>query len=209
MSSTELEVSSSPTFDKMNMIQEAGKLSLKGYSNKDISEVLNITAKTAKSYVDEYIAILKKIGEDNPYFLEEIQFNTIKSLEEMNEISKEAWETVEIATNEGMVTARIQALKLALDVGVKKANLHQLMGGTNSDGDYIARMQKAESVNILLSKVIRDVVAECEVCRTKSRDMLREAFAMMEQEGTGFDSADEAAEHLDFEDAEVVDAGTE
>lgn len=199
------ELDTTPTFDKFKAIQEAGKLHLKGYSNIDIGEVLGLSTKVVKGYVAEYVGILKQLGEENPYFLEEIQFNTLKALDEMNEISKEAWETVEIATQAGMVGARIQALKLALDVGTKKANLHQLMGGTNSDGDYIARMQKAESVNILLSKVIRDVISDCEECRYKARGMLREAFALMEQsEEEGFDSAEHAAEHLDFEDAEVV-----
>jgi hypothetical protein len=202
MTSTEIAVTT--TYDKFKAIQEAGKLHIKGYSNVDIGEVLQIDTRTAKSYVQEYLDIVKQVGEDNPYFLEEIQFNTLKALDEMNEISKEAWETVEIATEAGMVGSRIQALKLALDVGVKKANLHQLMGGTNSDGEYIARMQKAENVNLLLSKIIRDVISDCEVCRTKARGMLKEAFAMMEEPDEGFSSAEDAADHLNFEDAEVV-----
>jgi hypothetical protein len=201
---TSIEVAAPTTYDKFKAIQEAGKLHIKGYTNVDIGEVLQIDTRTAKAYVQEYLDIVKQVGEDNPYFLEEIQFNTLKALDEMNEISKEAWETVEIATEAGMVGSRIQALKLALDVGVKKANLHQLMGGTNSDGEYIARMQKAENVNLLLSKIIRDVISECESCRTKARGMLKEAFAMMEESGEGFSSAEDAADHLNFEDAEVV-----
>jgi hypothetical protein len=99
-----------------------------------------------------------------------VQQNTIKFLAELDELSKEAWETVTIATENEMVTARIQALKLALEVTTKKAQLHQLMsGGKTADGDYIARMNKAESVNQLLSDILRDVVSDCPRCSEQAR----------------------------------------
>lgn len=202
MASTDIEVSE--TYDKMKKIQEVGVLHLKGYNNSDIAELLDLDTRVVKRFISEYLGILKAIGDDNPYFLEDLQYNTLKFLSEFNELSKEAWETVEIATREGMLGIRLQALKLAGDMATKKANLHQLMtGASSSDGEYIARMQKAESVNGILSKVLRDVVSDCEVCRPKARQLLREAFAMMESEG--FESAEEAADSLDFENGEVVD----
>jgi len=102
-----------------------------------------------------------------------------------------------------MVSARNQALKLCLDIATKKAQLHQLMGTAKTDGEYIARMQKAETVNQIISKVIRDIVANCEECKEKARPMLREAFSMMNDEG--FESPKQAEESLDFEDAEIID----
>lgn len=193
----------SPTYDKIKKIEEVGKLHVKGYSNSDIAEYLSIRPATVKVYVNEYLAILRKTSEENPFFLEEVQYNTLKALEGMNEVSKEAWETVEIATENGMVSARIQALKLAGDMEDKKAKLLKLMGGNGPDGEYLARMQKAESVNILLSQVIKEVIADCEHCRMKARARLQEAFAMMESEG--FDDPQQAADHLDFEEAEIVE----
>lgn len=190
-------------FDKARRVEKVGLLHLKGYSNADIGELEGLSQPTVRDYISQYKGFLENQAEHDPYFLEKVQFNTIKALAEFDEISKEAWETVEIATREGMVSGRNQALKLCLDIATKKAQLHQLMGGTKTDGEYIARMQKAETVNQIISKVIRDVIADCDSCRDKARPMLREAFSMMSAEG--FSSPEEASESLDFEDADVVE----
>jgi len=190
-------------FDKARKVEQVGLLHLKGYSSSDIAELESISAPTVREYISQYKIFLENQAEEDPYFLEKVQFNTIKALAEFDEISKEAWETVEIATREGMVSARNQALKLCLDIATKKAQLHQLMGTAKTDGEYIARMQKAETVNQIISKVIRDIVANCEECKEKARPMLREAFSMMNDEG--FESPKQAEESLDFEDAEIID----
>jgi predicted transcriptional regulator len=190
-------------FDKAKKVEQVGLLHLKGYSSSDIAELESISAPTVREYISQYKIFLENQAEEDPYFLEKVQFNTIKALAEFDEISKEAWETVEIATREGMVSARNQALKLCLDIATKKAQLHQLMGTAKTDGEYIARMQKAETVNQIISKVIRDIVANCEDCKEKARPMLREAFSMMND--GGFESPKEAEESLDFEDAEIID----
>jgi len=146
---------------------------------------------------------LEHMAENDPYFLENLQYNTLKALAEFDEISKEAWESVELATREGMITARNQALKLAMEVATKKAQLHQLMGGKQTDSDYIARMQKAETVNQLISQVVRDVIADCEHCREKAAPMLKEAFRLMDDQEEFMDG-EQAANSVDFVDAEVV-----
>jgi len=190
-------------FDKAKKVEEVGLLHLKGYSNSDIGELQGISQPTVRDYIFQYKNHLEVLAENDPYFLEKVQLNTIKALAEFDEISKEAWETVEIATREGMVSARNQALKLCLDIATKKAQLHQLMGTAKTDGEYIARMQKAETVNQIISKVIKDVIADCESCKGRARPMLREAFSMME--GDSFATAEDAGDHLDFEEGEVVE----
>jgi predicted transcriptional regulator len=200
--STELEQTES-IFDKAKKVEQVGLLHLKGYSNSDIGDLESISQPTVRDYISQYKSYLEDRAEDDPYFLEKVQFNTIKALAEFDEISKESWETVEIATREGMVSARNQALKLCLDIATKKAQLHQLMGGTKTDGEYIARMQKAETVNQMISKVIRDVIADCEECRTKARPMLREAFSMMDDDE--FITPEQASDSLDFEEGDVIE----
>lgn len=196
------EIEKSETiFDKAKKVEQVGLLHLKGYSIADISELEQISPNTVREYVSQYKIYLEHRAEDDPYFLEKVQFNTIKALAEFDEISKEAWESVEIATREGMVSGRNQALKLCLDIATKKAQLHQLMGGTKTDGEYIARMQKAETVNQIISKVIKDIIADCDVCKPKAKAALREAFAMMNSEDGDF----EAEEDDGIEDAEVID----
>jgi predicted DNA-binding protein YlxM (UPF0122 family) len=189
-------------FDKANKVEQVGLLHLKGYSLSEIAELEQLSPNTVQTYIGQYKTYLETRAEDDPYFLEKVQYNTVKALAEFDEISKESWESVEIATREGMVSARNQALKLCLDIATKKAQLHQLMGGTKTDGEYIARMQKAETVNQIISKVIKDIVADCEVCKPKARVMLREAFAMMNEED--FDPTGDKDDD-DIEDAEIVE----
>ena len=134
-------------------IEDVGILHIKGYSNGEIGNLLTLTRSQVKEYIEQYRHILQRQADDDPYFLEKIQFNTLKALQEFDQIGKEAWETVSIATDHGMIAARIQALKLASDIAGKKAQLHKLIGAsTSTDNDYIARMQKAENVNQILSK---------------------------------------------------------
>ena len=155
MSNTEL--SKTKTFvDKIKDVEEVGLLHVKGYSKNEIATLMSLSVNEVKEYIQEYKLILNRSAEDDPYFLERVQFNTLKALQEFDELSKEAWETINIATDHGMVAARIQAIKLAGEIATKKAQLHKLMGaGNQADTEYIQRMQKAENVNQILSKILK------------------------------------------------------
>jgi predicted transcriptional regulator/bacterioferritin-associated ferredoxin len=203
----EVEEYQDTILDRAQVVEQVGLYKLKGYRISEISELTGVSQNTVREYISQYERWIEKQVEDDPYFLEKVQHNTLRAMNELDEISKEAWETVEIATREGMVSARNQALKLCLDVSTKKAQLFQLMGGGNkSDSEYIARMQRAETVNQLISNVIRDVISECPKCRDLAKPMLREAFAMMEVDNReGFATPKEAEDHLDFEDGEIID----
>jgi hypothetical protein len=167
--------------EQLSQVEEAGILSLKGYKNSEIAQVLDITPRQAREYVTEYQSIIQRQAENDPHFLERIGFNTVKALKELDELSKEAWETVNIATENGMVTARTQALKLALEISTKKAQLHQLLGTgqKSNESGTLERLQRAETVNQMLSNVLREVVADCDKCRERTRLALAEAFTMM------------------------------
>lgn len=164
-------------------IEKIGLLYIKGYSNHEIASLMSLNVNQVKKHIDEYKKIISRQADDDPYFLERIQFNTIKALNEFDELTKEAWETVSIATDHGMVQHRIAALKLASDLATKKAQLHKLLSaGSNADGEYIQRMQKAESVNQILSKILRDVIAKYPQIADEVRKELALAFELMGQE---------------------------
>jgi|GEM_PF-2263844 len=168
--------------DKIKDVEQVGLLHVKGYSNREIGALMSLKPNEVKEYVEEYKIILNKTVDEDPYFLERVQFNTIKALQEFDQLSKEAWETIAIATDNGMVAARIQAIKLAGEIASKKAQLHKLMGGNQADGEYIARMQKAENVNQILSKILRDVIAKHPAIAEEVRKELEIAFEIMSGE---------------------------
>jgi hypothetical protein len=168
--------------DQLKVVEDVGLLYVKGYSYSEISQLLSLSVDKTKSYITEYKKILSRQADEDPYFLEKLQFNTIKALQEFDQLSKEAWETVSIATDHGMVPARIQAIKLAAEVATKKAQLHKLLGGNQADNQYIARMQKAESVNQILSKILRDVIAKHPEISEEVRKELEIAFELMQSD---------------------------
>ena len=165
--------------EKIKDVEQVGILHVKGYSMREISTLMTLPVNEVKEYIEEYKLILNKTIEEDPFFLEKVQFNTVKALTEFDELSKEAWETINIATDNGMVAARIQAIKLAGELATKKAQLHKLMGGNQTDGEYIARMQKAENVNQILSKILRDVISKYPDIAEEVRKELEIAFEIM------------------------------
>lgn len=180
--------------EKIKDIEKVGILHIKGYSNHEIASLMSLGIGEVKSYIDEYKNVIARQADNDPYFLERIQFNTIKALNEFDELTKEAWETVSIATDHGMVQHRIAALKLASDLATKKAQLHKLMtSGSSADGEYIQRMQKAENVNQILSRILRDVISKHPEIADEVRRELSLAFELMGQED-------------DFPDRTIVDA---
>jgi hypothetical protein len=194
--------------EELRDIEEAGLLDLKGYRVSEIATVMNITPKKARAFVTNYRELLDKRSMDDPYFLEKVQYNTLKALEEFDEVSKEAWETVTIATDHGMISARVQALKLAGEIAAKKAQLHHLLGGNNADAEYVARMQRAETVNQILSKILRDTVSNYPDIANEVRAELALAFELMED----MEEAEEirlsgatVVEIIEEEDAQVVE----
>ena len=181
---TELDTtqeSQSPSIvNELDDIEEAGLMYIKGYKVSEIATVMSITPKRARKYINDYKEVLNRRTVEDPYFLEKVQYNTLKALDEFDEVSKEAWETVTIATDHGMISARVQALKLAGEMAAKKAQLHHLLGGNNADAEYVARMQRAESVNQILSKILRDTISQHPDIAEEVRGELAMAFELME-----------------------------
>jgi len=190
---TTQESQSSSIVNELDDIEEAGLMYIKGYKISEISTVMNITAKRARKHINDYKQVLSRRSEEDPYFLEKVQYNTLKALDEFDEVSKEAWETVTIATDHGMISARVQALKLAMEVASKKAQLHHLLGGNNADVEYVARMQRAESVNQILSKILRETISKFPEIAEEVRNELAMAFELMENSD------------MDVVDAEIVE----
>lgn len=185
------EVDIPPTIHRLEQIYEAGTLRLKGYSITDIAEIMDIGGTAVRGMLREFDQMVEWQTNADPYFLEKMHQHTIKTLMQLDEISKETWETINIATDNGMVNARLNGLKLASDLVGKRAQLLQLTGQSKGDSDYIAKMQKVETVNQILSDVLRDVISECPRCRELARTRLAEAFRIMSDD--------------EVDDAEVVE----
>lgn len=188
--------------DKIEMVEKVGELHLKSYKPAEIARRLGISPAQAKAYVEDYKVLIQRKVEQDPEFMERIGENTIEALERMDSIVAEAWATYETAKDNDMINQQINLLKVCGDLEDKRAKLLQLMGA-KVDSGMMARMQRAERVNEIVSRIIKDVVIDCPRCKVEVMTRLAEAFDLMNQ-------AEQAVELRELApEAEVVDVESE
>jgi predicted transcriptional regulator len=164
--------------EKVDQLEQAARLHLKGYSNPEIARELAITLSQAKSYVTEYKAWIANRAQTDPDFLDRLADNTLQALDEINLIYKEAWDAHSTAKEFEMMQHQLGALKLLKDISDSKAKLLQL-AGAKADGSSMAQLKRAEQVNEIVSTVLKDVVKECPRCKPEVMSKLAQAFDLM------------------------------
>lgn len=180
--------------ERIGTLEQVGDLYLKSYKPGEIARKLNISAAQAKHYINQYQSLVQQKVQNDPDFMDRVADNTIEALERLDKIVVEAWETYETAKDNEMVNQQINLLKVAATLEQQRANLLQLMGA-KMDGGMMAKMQRAEKVNSIVSHIIKDSISQCEKCKLEAMPRLAEAFRLM----------NEAEEVVDFEDVEEVE----
>lgn len=66
-------------------------------------------------------------------------------------------------------------------------------GGNQADTEYIQRMQKAENVNQILSKILRDVISKHPSIAEEVRRELEIAFQIMGKENVVIDGEEDVS----------------
>lgn len=187
--------------EKLDMVERVGELVLKSYKPTEIARALEITPAQAKFYIEQHREIVRKRVEEDPDFLERLAENTFEALERLDNLVKEAWETYDTAKANDLIAQQTNLLKVAGTFEQQRANLLQLMGA-KMDSGAMARMQKAERVNEIVTRIIKDVVADCPNCSTQVMPRLAEAFALMNKQEEAADMQP-VSEEPDFIEGEV------
>lgn len=187
---------------KIDMLEKVSELYLKSQKPTEIARNLGISRAQVDSYIRDYKALIQRQVATDPDFLERISDNTLESLHRFDQIIDETWKTYERAKEEELISMQTNLLKVSADLETKRANLLQLMGA-RMDGGSMARMQKAEKVNSIVSDILKEVVSGCPRCKTEVMPRLAEAFKMMDR---GEDFVDMTPYDTPHADAEVVDA---
>jgi transposase-like protein len=103
----------------------ARTLFVRGSSVRDVMEALQVSEDTARRYRKAYEDEIKEQAENNPQMLRQVLDNTIRSLEELEEVRREAWLRFESAVNDN---ARTGYLNTLLKAQKQKADLFGLLG---------------------------------------------------------------------------------
>jgi predicted transcriptional regulator len=168
------------SLEKAEQIQDVAALHFKGFSDSKIAEKLKISPATVKSAMAEYNAYIgKRAANDN--FLENFKENILVFEDQFNEINKHLWETIDEAQEAGVMSTKIQALRLAKDLTETKAKLLQLMTPQMNSG-YLEKSRRIERVNTILSSIIREIVSDCPRCSELAMGKLEEVFMMRGEE---------------------------
>lgn len=190
------------TIERLELLEQVGDLHLKSYKPSEIARSLGISPAQAKHYIVQYQELLRKRVNSDPDFLDRVAENTIEALHRLDNLVKEAWETYDTAKDNDMINQQINLLKVAGGLEQQRANLLQLMGA-KMDSGMMARMSRAETVNGIVTRIIKEVVGECEHCKALVMPRLAEAFSMMNQGEEAVDM--QPIEDDDIEEAIIVD----
>jgi len=197
---------SGTTLERIETLEKVGDLHLKSYKPSEIARQLGISPAQAKHYIAQYQELIRKKVNSDPDFLERVAENTGEALLRLDQLVKEAWETYETAKDNDMINQQINLLKVAGAFEQQRANLLQLMGA-KMDSGMMARMSKAETVNGIVTRIIKDVVSDCDHCKVEVMPRLAEAFAIMnaQEEAVEMQPIDDDEDIIDAEVVEEVE----
>lgn len=164
--------------EKAELIQEIAQMSMRGKTQADIAREKGISTVTVRAYIDQWQGYVKDKATSDPELLDRFLENSLQFIENFDLLIKNAWEVHEEAKEAGVVTARLQAIKVIQELTAQKARLYQLLG-PRVDTNYLEKAKRAERVNDILSHIIQDTVRDCDVCMPLVWERLQEAFSLM------------------------------
>jgi hypothetical protein len=169
------------SLDKMNDFERAEKvymiarLYMQGKPKVSIAKELDIPLTTVEKAIKEWDEYISMRAEADPDIMEKFTENVFRFDEEIRMINEQAWEVVRLAEENGAMSTKLQALRLAKDLMETKARLFQLMSPRLESG-YIERTKKVERVNSILSEIIRTTISNCPRCSDLAWSQLQDAW---------------------------------
>lgn len=159
-------------------MERVADLHLKGYKPAEIGRALQLSTVQVKRYIDSYQQYISNRIDEDPEFMDRLQENTLAALDKFDMLIREAWETYETAKGADMLTQQLNGIKIIKELEIERAKLLQLMGA-KVDSGMLARMNKAEKVNEIVSRVIKEQISQCPKCKLEIMPRLAEAFDLM------------------------------
>jgi hypothetical protein len=198
--------SASP-FNRAERREKGFKLIAKGYTNVEIAAELKVHPDTVTRLRKAYADQVQAEAAANPHLLNEVIANTIRTLNELDLIRKEAWAAHDTMHAEGRECSecghedvvyrgpkgetKAQMLRILLQANDQKAKLFQLFG---VKAEFMAHVNQVAQLQTRLMAFMRDNL--CEADRNRLEDFLGTL--------TGAVASNEALAELDVVEAELV-----
>lgn len=141
--------------------ERAFTLFSRGWTNAKIARDLHVDADTVGRYRQDYEDRMAEVLHNDPAFLRDIASNTIRMLEENEQVRREAWERYESATSD---TNRVQYLNTIVKAQEQRSKLLGVLGVKH---EFLLHVQNVQRVQEQLISFMR-----AELCAS-DRDKLQ------------------------------------
>ena len=122
----------------------------RGWKNADVAREISVTPDTVKRYRDEYEATIREQAADNPRLLVNIVENTVRAINELDELRKAAWEDYESVPASSPL--RSQYMGKLIAINGDRAKLFGLFGVKQ---EYFMHVQNIQSMQNRLLEWMR------------------------------------------------------
>jgi hypothetical protein len=171
-------------FERAEKIYEIAKLYMQGKPRTSIARSLDVPLDVVDKAIKEWNDYISHRAATDSDILDRFLENIFRFDEEIRMLNEQAWEVVKIAEENGAMSTKLQALRLAKDLMETKARLFQLMSPRLESG-YIERTKRVERVNAILSEIIRNTISGCERCSGLAWGQLQDAWRNQPELGEG------------------------
>lgn len=138
----------------------------RGRTNSDVRDAIEVSRATVARYRDEYEEVLSQQADANPDLLNRVVDNTIRTLNELDEVRAEAWAQYEEAYHPAVKQGY---LKTVLQAQKQRAELFGLFG---VKAEYLAHVNMVKNVQDRLLEFMRDHLCD------EDREKLEEFMAI-------------------------------
>jgi transposase-like protein len=141
----------------------------RGYTNAEVAREIGIHPDTVTRYRRKYDEELQEAVRESPHLLRDVLGNTLRSLQELEEVRQAAWRDYQEASS---ATAKKGFLDLAIKAQSERAKLFGLMGVKQDTLVYINGIKEVQDK--LMDFMTREL---CPADRAKLEKYLTETFA--------------------------------
>ncbi len=170
-----IEKRSKNQFELAEKANEVVRLYMQGRPKTKIANELGVSMSFIEKSLADWDDYIAAKAENDPGFLERYLEHIFKFDEEIRMLSDHAWDVVNVADENGAMSTKLQALRLAKDLMEAKARIFQLLSPRMESG-YVERIKKVERVNAVLSEIISTTISTCERCSSLAWNRLEEIW---------------------------------
>lgn len=145
--------------ERIELVEKAGELHLKGYNNMDIARELGIKRTEANDLLHDWKQLLRHQTESSSDIKNKVMDILFESEQHYETVRRRAWETVEQADEAGAINAKTNALKLVSTITKDIVGMFN-EAGISQDSELIEELNERERNEQVLIELLKELREE-------------------------------------------------